>query len=257
MLSMSKGLIGFVRKPGYSFTNSISCHSKKDSISFKLACSQHKNYIAALQKTGIELVVLPALEEYPDAPFVEDTTVVLDGLAIVCPNKEKSRQGEGSSIHAEITKYIPIKVLSESTTLDGGDVLITEDKIFVGVSSRTNLQAINALAKFTKKPVIPVKVSLGLHLKTSVTYLGSNTLVIDPSSIETSSLTEFKWIETEKSDRYAANCLGIENMVLMPKGFNKVATKIRKEGFKTLELDMSEFEKANGGITCLSLIFKK
>ena len=87
--------------------------------------------------------------------------------------------------------------------------------------------------------------------------MGSNTLVIDPSSIETSSLSEFKWIETEKPDRYAANCLGIENMVIMPKGFNKVATKIRKEGFKTLELDMSEFEKANGGITCLSIIFKK
>ena len=254
---MSKGLIGFVRRPGDSFTNSISYHPKKDSISFKLAYSQHENYIAALQKTWIALVVLPALEKYPDAPFVEDTTVVLDGLAIACPNKEKSRQGEGSSLHAEITKYIPIKALPESTILDGGDVLITEDKIFVGVSSRTNLQAINALAKFTKKPVIPVKVSLGLHLKTSVTYLGSNTLVIDPSSIDASSLSEFKWIETEKPDRYAANCLGIENMVIMPKGFNKVATKIRKEGFKTLELDMSEFEKANGGITCLSIIFKK
>ena len=103
---MSKGLIGFVRRPGDSFANSISYHPKKDSISFKLACSQHENYIAALQKTGIELVVLPALEEYPDAPFVEDTTVVLDGLAIACPNKEKSRQGEGSSVHAEITIYL-------------------------------------------------------------------------------------------------------------------------------------------------------
>jgi dimethylargininase len=254
---MSQGLIGFVRKPGYSFTNSISSHPEKGSISFELACSQHGNYMSALQKNGVELVILPALEKCPDAPFVEDTTVILDGLAIVCPNKEKSRQGESSSIHAEIKKYIPIKILPESTFLDGGDVLVTEDKIFVGVSSRTNLQAINALAKFTKKPVIPVKVSLGLHLKTSVTYLGSNTLVIDPSSIETSSLSEFKWIETEKPDRYAANCLGIENIVLMPKGFNKVATKIRKEGFKTLELDMSEFEKANGGITCLSIIFKK
>ena len=94
---MSNGLIGFVRKPGYSFTNSISCHPEKNYISFKLACSQHENYIAVLQKNGVELVVLPALEKHPDAPFVEDTTVILDGLAIVCPNKEKSRQGEGSS----------------------------------------------------------------------------------------------------------------------------------------------------------------
>ena len=254
---MSNGLIGFVRKPGYSFTNSISCHPKKNSISFKLACSQHENYIAVLQKNGVELVVLPALEKHPDAPFVEDTTAILDGLAIACPNKEKSRQGEGSSIHAEIKKYIPIKILPESTFLDGGDVLVTEDKIFVGVSSRTNLQAIDALAKFAKKPVIPIKVNLGLHLKTSVTYLGNKTLVIDPSSIETSALSEFKWIETGNSDRYAANCLCIGNMVLMPKGFKKIASQIRKEGFKTLELDMSEFEKANGGITCLSIIFKK
>ena len=119
------------------------------------------------------------------------------------------------------------------------------------------MQAIDALAKFTKKPVIPIKVNRGLHLKTSVTYLGNKTLVIDPSSIETSALNGFKWIETGNSDRYAANCLCIGNMVLMPKEFKKIATQIRKEGFKTLELDMSEFEKANGGITCLSIIFKK
>ena len=127
----------------------------------------------------------------------------------------------------------------------------------MGISGRTNLEAVDALSKFAKKPVVPVEVVFGLHLKTAVTYLGNNILVLDPSSVNATALTGFKWIETGESERYAANCLTIGNTILMARGFNKLANKIRREGFKTLELDMSEFEKANGGISCLSIIFKK
>lgn len=249
--------IAFVRSPGSSFTQVLSPHPEKHSINAERACSQHDRYVSALKETGIEVVVFPALEECPDAPFVEDTTVVFGHVAVACPNKEKSRQGEGASIHAKIKKYRTLEALPSSVTLDGGDVLNTEEKLFVGLSRRTNRQAIDALAKFAGKPVVPVEVIRGLHLKTAATYLGNNILVLDPSSIDTTALTGFKWIDTGEADRYAANCLTIGNTVLVAKGFPGVTDKIRKEGFKTIELDMSEFEKADGALTCLSIILKK
>ena len=249
--------IAFVRRPGSSFSQAISANPKNQPINVKRACLQHEHYIAALEKTGVEIVSLPAIHGYPDAPFVEDTTVVFDHLALACPNKEKSRRGEGASIHKEIKKYRTIKTLPPSVTLDGGDVLNTDEKIFVGISERTNMEAVNALAKFTKKPVFPVEVLFGLHLKTSVTYLGNNILVLDPSSLDTHPLREFKWVEISRPNRYAANCLAIGDTVLMSKGSNEVADKIHEEGFKTLELDISEFEKADGGLTCLSIMLKQ
>ena len=249
--------IAFVRKPGFSFARAISSHPEKHIIDVKRACFQHHSYVSALKETGIDVIVLPALEDCPDAPFVEDTTVVFDHVALACPNKEKSRRGEGASIHKEIKNYRTIKTLPHHVTLDGGDVLNTGGKIFVGISSRTNLEAVNELAKFTKKPVVPVKVLSGLHLKTSVSYLGKNILVLDPSSVDTTPLHEFKWIEASKSNRCSANCLAIGKTVLISKGSNEIANKIHQEGFKTLQLDISEFEKADGGLTCLSIILKQ
>ena len=249
--------IAFVRKPGFSFAQATSSHPEKHIIDVERACSQHQSYVSALKETGIDVITLPALEDCPDAPFVEDTMVVFDHVAVACSNKEKSRQGEGKSIHAKIKKYRRIETLPQSVTLDGGDVLNTQEKLFVGVSSRTNLQAVDALAQFARKPVIPVKVTFGLHLKTVVTYLGKNILVLDSPSLQTNVLGEFKWIETGESDCYAANCLAIEDTVLISAGSKNLAKKIREEGFKTIELDVSEFEKADGGLTCLSIIFKK
>ena len=249
--------IAFIRRPGPSFNQAISANPKNQPINVKHACLQHEYYIAALEETGVEIVLLPATYEYPDAPFVEDTTVVFDHAALACPNKEKSRRGEGASIHKEIKKYRTIKTLPHSVTLDGGDVLNTEEKIFVGISKRTNMEAVDALAKFTKKPVVPVEVLFGLHLKTSVSYLGNNILVLDSSSISATPLNGFKWIEAGKPNCYAANCLAIGNKVLMSKRSNEVADKIHKEGFTILQLDISEFEKADGGLTCLSIVFNK
>ncbi|SVC31415.1 uncharacterized protein METZ01_LOCUS284269, partial [marine metagenome] len=201
---MSK-ILAVVRKPGPSFNQAISANPKNQPIDVKLACLQHDRYVAALKKIKVEIISFPALQKFPDGPFVEDTTVVLDHLALACPNKEKSRQGEGSNIHKEIKKFMPIEKLTHPVTLDGGDVLTTEEEIFVGISDRTNRDAIDALAKFTQKPVIPVEVFSGLHLKTSVSYLGNNILVLDPSSIDISPFRRFKWIENGKPNRYSSN----------------------------------------------------
>ena len=145
--------IAFVRRPGPSYNRAISANPKDQPIDLKRAYLQHKLYISALEEAGVRVIVLPAIHEYPDGPFVEDTTVVFDHIALACHNKTKSRRGEGASIHKEIKKYKAIKTIPHFVTLDGGDVLSTGEKIFVGISSRTNFEAVDALAKFTKKPV--------------------------------------------------------------------------------------------------------
>ena len=154
----------------------------------------------------------------------------------------------------EIGKHRAIVRLKPPATLDGGDVLITEQTVYVGQSTRTNREAVAILQDCGGKPTVPVAVHRGLHLKSSVSFLGGNLLVIDPSSVETSALKNFEWIEVDEKERYAANCLTLGKFVLLPAGFPRVADKIRGHGFQVIELEMSEFEKADGGVTCLSLI---
>ena len=244
-----------VRTPGSSFVRALSAHPEKHLIDVKLARIQHARYVSALEAAGIRVIVLPPLEGCPDATFVEDTVVIFDDVAVACPMKKKSRQGESASIIEKIEKYRSVEKLSKPVSLDGGDVLDTKEKLLVGLSTRTNQEAADALSKIAGKPAVSVPVLRGLHLKTRLTSLGGNLLVVDSSSIDVAALDGFRFIETGEADNYAANCLAIGETVLMPAGFPKVAKNIRKEGLRTVELEMSEFEKAGGGLTCLSILF--
>jgi dimethylargininase len=243
-----------VRIPSSAFTHALSGHPKKHQIDYQLACEQHLGYTEALKQAGAEVVALEPLANFPDSCFVEDTAVIIDKQAIICSMQAESRCGETEFVAEALKKYRPIQHLKPPATVDGGDVLVTDSTVFVGQSRRTNREAVTALSAFSEKPCLPVAVKRGLHLKSAVSYLGGNLLVIDPASIDASPFKNFEWIEVEENERYAANCLRLGEFVLMPTGFPKVADHIRSHGFKTLELEMSEFEKADGAITCLSLI---
>jgi dimethylargininase len=243
-----------VRKPGLRFSQALSEHLGKTKIDLAIALRQHKHYVKALEQVGGRVEYLPTLDSLPDATFVEDTAVILEDNILLCPMKELSRKEEVPHTATAIKKYRNCVTLNPPATLDGGDVMSTPDTIFVGLSKRTNSEAVQALAKLTSKNIVPVAVTKGLHLKSATTYLGNNLIIIDPSRVDTSNLKHFDWIEVSASDSYAANCLALGDTVLMPAGFQKVRDKIRLHNLKTLELEMSEFEKADGSITCLSLI---
>ena len=243
-----------VRKPGSNFSQALSEHPQKNNIDLASALLQHEGCVKALQELGGKVEHLPPQDHLPDATFVEDTAVILHDKILLCPMKEPSRQEEVQSIASVLKTHGDCMKLDSYATLDGGDVMQTPDAIFVGLSNRTNLQAITALAKLTSKKVIPVAVTKGLHLKSAATYLGNNLLIIDPSRVDSSNLQHFDWIEVTGSESYSANCLALGNIVLMPTGFPNVSVKIRAHGLEALELEMSEFEKADGGVTCLSLI---
>jgi dimethylargininase len=248
--------IALVRKPGPNFVRAISSHPNKHQINSKRALDQHAHYVRALQQAGVHVVTLATLEEFPDSPFVEDTAVVFDRQALLCSMQAKSRQGEGETVALEISNHRAITHLKPPATLDGGDVLMTDQAVYVGQSTRTNREAIQALEDFCGKPCIPVPVRRGLHLKTSVSFLGDNRLVINPENVDTSAFKKFEWISVDEDEAYAANCLTLGKFVLMPAGFSGVADKIRAYGFHIIELEMSEFEKADGSITCLSIIIR-
>ena len=241
-----------VRPPGISFPQAISNHPQKTEINYFRALNQHQNYVSALKQIGGKILSLPPVNSLPDSTFVEDTAFVFGETAFLCSAKEKSRRNEVESV-AKILKD-HLKLLQLKPYLDGGDILNTPEVIYVGLTSRTDAKAAKFLSKHICKKMVCIPVIKGLHLKSAVSYLGNNILLISPERVETSVFKNFKWIEVEERDSYAANCLALGNRVIMPAGFQKVNEKIRQYGFETIELEMSEFEKADGGVTCLSLI---
>jgi len=243
-----------VRPPSINFVNALSAHPEASSINFKKARQQHTAYCEALKTAGLAVEILEPLDAFPDSVFIEDNAVFLDGQAILCSMKETSRQGEVSYLADALQSRLPVLRLQAPVFIDGGDILQTESTLFVGQSQRTTSEAIEALQSLTSKQVIPVAVQQGLHLKTSVSTLGKNLLVINPSHVETEPFHNFEWIEVDEEETYAANCLTVGENVILPAGFPKLEQRIQTHGFSTLPVEMSEFQKADGGVTCLSLL---
>lgn len=246
--------IALVRPPASSFAGALSSHPQKDFINPGLALEQHMAYVQALRSAGAQTVTLDPLPDFPDAVFVEDNAVIFDHGALICRMKEKSRRDEVQNTAREIEKYRSLKFMEPPATLDGGDVLNTGDTLFVGLSTRTNREALDQLARFSGKPVVPVEVRKGLHLKTSASYLGNHLLVLDSANVDAVPFSRFDRIEVAPEESYAANCLALGNIVILPAGHPRTKEMIREKGYEVIEVPMSEFEKADGGVTCLSLI---
>ena len=241
-----------VRPPGISFPRAISNHPLKAEINLSKAKNQHKNYVKALKKAGAKILAMPPENSLPDSTFVEDAVFIFGDKAFLCFSKEETRRNEVESIEKILKVYR--NTVRIHPCLDGGDILDTPDSIFIGLSERTDVQAIESLSQQINKKVVSVPILKGLHLKSAVSYLGNNILLLNPGRVDSSAFRNFQWIEVEEKNSYAANCLAMGNLIFMPAGFPMIRKKIFQQGFETHELDMSEFEKADGGITCLSII---
>jgi dimethylargininase len=243
-----------VRPPGTGFPQAISNHPEKEEIDLSKALAQHQSYVEALKQAAAKIIVLSPEDSLPDATFIEDTAFIYEDIAYLCSAKEETRRDEMESV-TRVLKDHRITV-SLKPYVDGGDILNTPEAVYIGLSKRSDEKAARYLAEQIDKKVVPVPVTQGLHLKSAVSYLGNNILLINPERVESDAFDNFQWIEVEEKDSYAANCLALENNILLPAGFPEVREKIERHGFKTVELEMSEFEKADGGVTCLSLILQ-
>jgi dimethylargininase len=245
-----------VRKPGSSFANGLTTAGlgKPD---FDKALRQHEGYCRALERCGLQVTVLPALDGSPDSPFVEDTAIITESCAIITHPGDPSRRGETTSIKEILRTYREIESIEAPGTLDGGDVLRIDSHFYVGLSNRTNAEGARQLSLILSKygyAVSTIPVHGVLHLKTGVTYLGHNTLI---TTDEFALLPEFKsmdMISIDSENAYAANCLTVNATTLLPRGFPSVSATFEMIGLAHLEVEMSEFQKMDGGLSCLSLL---
>ena len=248
-----------VRKPSKSLRNGITSILELGKPDYEKALIQHNDYIEALKKCGVKVCVLEAIEQYPDSCFVEDVAVCTKNFAIIAKPGASSRRGEEKEIIEVIKKfYNDIEYIKEPGTLEGGDVMMVGDNFYVGLSKRTNRegakQLIKALGKYGMSGSI-VEMSEMLHLKSGLAYLGDNVLIVAGEFINKVEFKKFNKILVDEDETYSANCIRVNNYVLVPAGYPKTKEKIEKAGFKTIVVDTSEYRKVNGGLSCLSLRF--
>lgn len=247
--------LALVRPPGANYVNAIAEHPQ--AIDVALAQRQHAEYVAALRETGVHVEILPASDDFPDACFMQDPAMVIDGIAILNRMGAASRAGETDLVADVLRARFETHALSAPATLEGGDVLIVGNRLIVGETVRTNRDGIAQLrARFEPRGVRIDSTPVGefLHLLTVVTYVGHGVILVHQDFAEHPMLREFVQVCVPRKEAYAANTLGIGKYVILPAGFPKTAGQVRAKGFEVLELPMSEFYKADGGVSCLALM---
>ena len=246
------------RKPGPNFAQGLTTAVNKEPPQYENLLKQHAEYIAALRSIGLEMILLDALPDYPDAYFVEDTAVVAADVAVITNPGADARKGEEKSIAPALARYRKTEVIRPPGTLDGGDVLQVGKHFFIGVSERTNHEGAGQLGQILKGygyTCTTVAVGAGLHFKSSVNYVGKNTLLVTEDFATNEQLKGYDIIVVDREESYAANTLLINDHLLIPRGYPGTRKKLEALGFKIVQLDTNEVRKMDGGLTCMSLRF--
>ena len=244
-----------VRPPGASYVRAIS--SAAAHIDVGLARAQHAEYCQALAAAGLAVELLSPDERYPDSCFMQDPALVIAGQAIICRPGAASRRGEEEALAEWLARRLPVARIEEPGTLEGGDVLVLPDSVLVGESGRSNAAGIRQLAALLAPaglPVISVPVGDNLHLLSAVAYLGRNRLLAVEAFAERPVFVGLEIIPVPRAEAYAANVLALGDHVIVPAGYPRVARALRACSLDVLPVPTSEFAKADGGVTCLSLL---
>jgi dimethylargininase len=246
-----------VRPPGPNFAQGLTA-SGLGPPDFPLALRQHAEYIATLRRLGLDVIVLDPEPDYPDACFIEDTAVVTPRVAVITNPGAKPRRGEERTVEPVLARFRPIERILSPGTVEGGDVLMVENQVFIGISERTNADGARQLGRILEARGYSwstVPVGAGLHLKSSVNSLGRRRLAATPELAEHPAFADLTRIVLDAEDAYAANTLWINGRLLMPAGYPRARKKFVELGVPILELEVSEMRKMDGGLTCLSLRF--
>ncbi|MBI3737560.1 MAG: dimethylargininase, partial [Chloroflexi bacterium] len=232
---------------------------EREPINYERACEQHKQYLAALRKLGLQVKVLPAEPDLPDSVFVEDTALVLDECAVILRPGADSRRPETESIAKVLAPYRKLFFIEPPARVDGGDILRVSKEIYVGLSTRSDNHAIEQMQNYLRPfgyEVKGVTVTGCLHLKSAVTQVTKDTLLINPEWVDKSCFDGMKFIEIDSSESYAANAVLIGGTIIYPTAFPKTQNRLEAAGIKIVNVDADELAKAEGAVTCCSLIFK-
>ena len=246
-----------VRTPGKSLIDGLTDSKHLGSPDYQKAITQHKSYIKALQSCGLEVHVLESCEDYPDSTFVEDVALITPKCAIFTRPGFKSRRGEVEQIETVLRgQFDNVESVEAPGTIEAGDVMMVGNHYYIGLSHRTNLQGAEQLIELLVKhghTGSTVALKDVLHLKTGLSYLENNMLVICGEFKSDPIFSGFDHIEIPESESYAANCIWVNDNVIIPAGYPLSKEKISSTGYKVIEVDVSEFKKLDGGLSCLSL----
>jgi dimethylargininase len=223
---------------------------------FALACEQFDLYVAALEGLGLEMIVLEALEGYPDAHFVEDTAVLTTDMSVITNPGAPARRGERPSIAQVLGSQGQHDRIRAPGTLDGGDVLMIDNHFLIGISDRTNPEGARQLGDILDSfgytwQTVPV--GAGLHFKSSVNQVAENVLLVTDAFADCQELSRYRLIQVPEGEEYAANTLYINGRLIMPTGYPGTRSLLETLDLPIIELNTSEFRKMDGGLTCLSL----
>ena len=209
----------------------------------------------------MDVTVLEADERYPDSCFVEDPALITGKCAIITNPGAASRNGEKNEIISAIRKFFDddhIEYIQDPGTLEGGDVMMVGDHFYVGRSARTNEEGIRQLTEILAKYGLTcseVTLEKVLHLKTGVNYLENNNMLVSGEFVTKPDFEMYYRVEIPEEEAYAANCIWVNDTVIVPEGYPAVLKAVQDMGYRTLTVDTSEFRKLDGGLSCLSLRF--
>lgn len=245
-----------VRPPGDSFAQAISSTGAR--IDPARARRQHAAYCDVLRAAGFAVEALPVCEALPDSCFMQDPALIVAGRAVVCRMGAKSRAGEPALVSEWLRARFPSTEITAPGTLEGGDILLLPDRLLVGESARTNAAGIRQLGEKLAPAGVKVSgtpVTKYLHLLTAVTYVGHNTLLALADFATHPEFAGYDVIVVPPEEAHAADALGTGDFVILPEGHPKTTAALQARGFQVLATPMSEFGAADGGITCLALVW--
>ena len=252
-------LTAITRQVSASIANCELSFHERHPIDVERAIAQHDGYERLLSELGLRVVQLAEEPDLPDAVFVEDAAVVVDEIAVICRMGALSRRPETRSVGDALSEYRRLEFLTEPATLDGGDVMRIGRRVFVGASNRTNTEGVaqlrRALAPFGYK-VTEVTVTGCLHLKSACAPVGPDSILVNRKLFDATPLAGFDLIDVPEPEQSAANVLSIGNAVIVPASFPETRAMLEARGFEVRSIDVSEFQKAEGGVTCKSIILK-
>jgi len=233
-------------------------HLERVPIDWRLAQAQHDGYVSALAELGCRLIELPSDPDLPDSVFVEDTALVLDEIGIITRPGTEARRRECAAVSDALRPFRELRHIEEPGTLEGGDILVVERDIFVGVTSRTNPAGISQLGDLVREfgySVRPVPVRGCLHLKSAVTMVGPGLLLMNRRWVDAAEFTGFQVIDVDEGEPFGANLLPVGGGLIYPVSFPRTCEKLEARGLTVHAVDVSELQKAEGAVTCCSLIF--
>jgi dimethylargininase len=252
-------MIALTRPVPASIASCQLTHLARVPIDLAHARMQHAEYERALARAGCDIRQLPAADDDPDSVFVEDTAVVLDEIAIITRPGAESRRGETPAVADAIRPYRQLELLSAPATLDGGDVLRLGRMLYVGVGARTNAAGVAQFAEIVKRhgyDVTTVDVGRCLHLKSAVTEAATDVVIINPQWVDAALFKGLHTIDVDPSEPFAANVLRLGPTVLCASRYERTNSRLFAAGLEVQTVDVSELAKAEGGVTCCSVIFK-